>query len=875
MEVQELTNRLENAGSVEEARELLAANRRTPGVSRAYLDRTLELFGADQAALGRFGRWAKLVVQYGDDRATSYRALGVAEHVQGRFRESADAFLKAGQYAKDRREHLAFQTGAVDALGRSGHTTDALALATRLQSGLSSLGEPGLAARIRLNAANALLAQDRYREARTAVRGVPDVLNEHGYLSDALSARLALSTSHLFGGDPESARVEALEVLRQAEEAGLTHHARHARLNLAYVALLRGQCDECLASLVTLRQELTDSPGDQVRVLEYLGDAHSRLNLWPEAIDAYRTALAQSEYAMPLHRGHLALGLGQALLGNGEIEEARRELRDAAARYRKIGNRAWEAAAATAEAEAMNSVGRKGAAKRAQEAAALAREAKSPYHLARALLVQSLCCADSEALDEAARLVRKYQFGGLEWRLHAARARLDPERALSHYRKMFDAILRERGYATSTASRASYLRDKGEALREYLELLLSDPKKKRVEEAMSVIERSRSVALLDEIMAARGDAFGQDLLTEIEALRREMEGSLATDPTGDGSRALVDRPADLSGFQRRWLEQTHRLITSIEAPTVRRSDTASFVTTRNGIHVLANGQAWRLPVTPDALAERLKWLQFELLEPMVDRNADPGRALEALASLGKDLLLPWAVESNASGMTPDGPLWRVPWTACCAAAGVDPLELRLHPGLGGAPARVPDRPLAALWVAEHADLRHANREAAAFLDVFPDAVVARSAAEAREMLGGRFDILHVVAHARHRWTNPMFSSVEFRDGSVFASEIAQSSLAVGFVMLSACDTGAMSLTCQDEPDGFARAFLGRGAGAVIGSAWPLDDEAGSRLSQAFYRAFVSGMDVLQSLRLAQEETRAWRAHPYFWASHLLYGGYHA
>ncbi|MGV3616206.1 MAG: CHAT domain-containing protein [Fimbriimonas sp.] len=875
MEVQELTSRLEGAGSVEEARELLATNCKAPGVSRAYLDRTLELFGADQAALGRFGRWAKLVVQYGDDRATAYRALGVTEHVQGRFRESADAFVKAGQFAANQRDHFTYQTGAVDALGRSGRSGEAIMLADRLQRGLNAMGEPGLAARVRVNVANTYLAQDRYREARNALRGLPDVLEQHGYAVEAINARLALSTSHLFGGDPEAARVEATEVVRRADELGLLHFSRHARLNLAYVALLRGQCDECLSSLVTLREEFAGSPADEVRILEYLGDAHSRLNLWPEAIDAYRTALAQSDYAAPLHRAHLALGLGQALLGNGEVQEAMRELRDASGRYRKVGNQAWEAAAATAEAEAMNSVGRKGASKRAAEAADLARASKSPYHLARALLVQALCCQDAAALDEAGKLVKKYQFGGLEWRLHVARARLEPEKALNHYRKMFEAVLRERAYATSTASRASYLRDKGEAVREYLELLLNEPTKKRVEEAVSVIERSRSVALLDEIMAARGDAFAEDVLAEIESLRREMEGSLASDPTGDGSRAMVDRPADLSGFQRRWLEQTHRLITSIEAPTVRRPDTASFVTTRNGVHVLANGQAWRLPVTPDALAERLKWLQFELLEPMVDRNADPTRALEALKSLGQDLLLPWAIESHASGMTPDGSLWRVPWTACCAAANVETLELRLHPGLGGSPAVVPERPLAALWVAEHADLRHANREAEAFLDVFPDAVVARTAAEAREMLGGRFDILHVVAHARHRWTNPMFSSVEFRDGSVFASEIAQSSLAVGFVMLSACDTGAMSLTCQDEPDGFARAFLGRGAGAVIGSAWPLDDEAGSRLSQSFYRAFVTGLDVLQSLRLAQEETRSWRAHPYFWASHLLYGGYHA
>jgi tetratricopeptide (TPR) repeat protein len=873
MEAQELASRLEGVQSPDEARELLAANRKARGFSRAFLNRTLELYGADPGAFGRYARHAREVVRYGDDRASGYRALGVFEHYYGRYRESANAFIRSGDTATTPRDRLANATGAVDALSRAGRPLEALALAEQIQRGLTELGEPALAARVRVNAANAYIEQDRYREALRTLKGLPEYLHQEGFLYESINARLALSSAHLFGGDPEAARTEAQAVLEAAEANNLPLQQRQARMTIAYVALLRGRCDETLAALLSLREEAQEDVPDQAQVLEFLGDAYARLNLWPEAIDAYRTALSRPGLSL-LRRGHVGLGLGQALLGHGDFAEGLAEIREASNRYRKLGNGSWEAASTISEADALRLLGRKTASRRAQEATGLARRNDSPYHVARALLTQAQCCDDVAALDEASRLVRKFGFGGLEWRVYAERARLDRRRALAHYRKMLDAILRERTLATSTASRASYLRDKGDALRDYLELLLERPTSERVAEAVSVIDRSRSVALLDEIMSARGDAFGADVLEQLGTLRRELEGEMDSDRTGDGARAIVDRTTDLSGFQRRWLERTHRLVTQLETPAVvRKPDTAAFVTTRKGIHVLANGHAWRLPLTPDELAERLKWLQFELLEPMVDRNVDPKAAFESLKSLSRELLLPWAAESSVGGLTPDGILWRIPWLACCEIMGTAPLELRLHPGLGGSPAKLPERPLAALWVAEHADLRFANREANAFLEVFPDAVVARSATEAREMLGGRFDVLHVVAHARHRWTNPMFSAIEFRDGSVFASEVAQSSLHVGFVMLSACDTGSMSLTCQDEPDGFARAFLGRGAHSVIGSAWPLDDEAGSRLSQSFYAEFISGQDVLHSLRRAQEKVREWRAHPYFWAPHLLYGGY--
>ena len=52
----------------------------------------------------------------------------------------------------------------------------------------------------------------------------------------------------------------------------------------------------------------------------------------------------------------------------------------------------------------------------------------------------------------------------------------------------------------------------------------------------------------------------------------------------------------------------------------------------------------------------------------------------------------------------------------------------------------------------------------------------------------------------------MFSSLEFCDDAIYATDIALSGAKVGLVTLSACDTGTMSLVTREEPDGLARAF---------------------------------------------------------------------
>jgi hypothetical protein len=261
---------------------------------------------------------------------------------------------------------------------------------------------------------------------------------------------------------------------------------------------------------------------------------------------------------------------------------------------------------------------------------------------------------------------------------------------------------------------------------------------------------------------------------------------------------------------------------------------------------------------------------------MADRDADPEKAMDGARSLGCRLLKPWMdLGAESVAICPEDQLWQVPWTVCVAAlhSACEPI-LALHPAL----TKVADFALvsgsnAVLWVNPTDDLYHAGPEEASFLGKFPGAKVCRSAEEARASLNFDVDLLHVIGHARHNPENPMFSSILFGDGSLYAAEIARSQMRAKIVTLSACETGSVSTAFRNEPDGLARAFLARGAQSVVGSLWPLDDEAASRFYEVFYSGLLDGLQIVAALRRARGAVRQWRSHPYFWGSPILFGGY--
>jgi CHAT domain-containing protein/tetratricopeptide (TPR) repeat protein len=93
------------------------------------------------------------------------------------------------------------------------------------------------------------------------------------------------------------------------------------------------------------------------------------------------------------------------------------------------------------------------------------------------------------------------------------------------------------------------------------------------------------------------------------------------------------------------------------------------------------------------------------------------------------------------------------------------------------------------------------------------------------------------------------------DGILTAEEIATLDLSrVGWVALSACDTGGGGVAAGEGVLGLRRAFAAAGAGTLVLSAWPVEDRDARRWMKAVYTArFVKGAGVAEATRAASLE----------------------
>jgi len=836
------------------------------GLGEAYFSRLLSHYGVDNEKLSRLGRHWRRLGKLASDPAWVYRAGGVYERSQGRWLASANAFLAAGVAATDPVAKYSFAVGAIDSLARAGKLAEAEKQANRLARGLRREGEPGLAARALLNLGNALLYQDRMIQARRALsRALPD-LDAAGLQLEAASARLALSSTHLFGGDPRVAVDLAQQVKTAADGLGAEYLGDLAGLNLALALTVTGAPDQAHRLLLDLGPRMESSPFDQQRVKEYMADVLFRLNLWAEATEAYQEVL-RGTGRPPLHQANIALGLGQSMAAQGRHEDAQAHFVRASRIYGRINNSAWQAVSIHERAlSKIDSHEISGAKRLLTMAEAMASE--SPFHLTQIWLTQTRLGVDR--LEQAAKSIRKYGYMDLEWQVHFLRAeRASGSRSLPHYRRMFQSIIAGRLAIRSVSGRLGFLKDKTEALRRYVATLLDNPTEARVEEVVATVRQIRSVTLIDEIM--RDGEIPASVREQLWAARAALENS--TDVTLPGGTRRAQNSANVGRAQR--LATTALLeLDLVTQPTATETNSGVIVTENaGGMNVIIGNRLHRLATTEESLRRTLRWLSFEMAAPMADRNAGAKPANDLLHQLAEIFHPIW--ESGADWVCPDAITWRVPWALCSTHSAVPKVwELAMHPGMTNRyERRLSKEDSALIWLGNSADLPFAQKEAEAIAAKFNRARIVSSQAEARESLAGNYEIVHVVSHAIHRPNNPMLSSIQFPDGPVFAYEIAQSPLHVNLATLSACDSGTLSLATRSEPDGLARAFIARGAASVVASQWPLDDEGGFIQFCAIYSELMENRDLRDAIFNAQCICRQWRMHPYYWGALALYSGY--
>jgi CHAT domain-containing protein len=180
-------------------------------------------------------------------------------------------------------------------------------------------------------------------------------------------------------------------------------------------------------------------------------------------------------------------------------------------------------------------------------------------------------------------------------------------------------------------------------------------------------------------------------------------------------------------------------------------------------------------------------------------------------------------------------------------------------------------------------LPFARREIAGIASLFaPERrmVVAGEAAEPaayRLADPARFTFIHFAAHAEANREVPLDSALLLSPGEdrhkLYAHDIVEIPLHSELVTISACRGAGSRAYSAEGLVGLAWAFLGSGAGHVIGGLWDVEDASTAELMEHLYRELVAGTDPATALRRAKlrllaSET-AYRK-PYYWAPFVTY-----
>jgi CHAT domain-containing protein len=137
--------------------------------------------------------------------------------------------------------------------------------------------------------------------------------------------------------------------------------------------------------------------------------------------------------------------------------------------------------------------------------------------------------------------------------------------------------------------------------------------------------------------------------------------------------------------------------------------------------------------------------------------------------------------------------------------------------------------------------------------------------------GSESGLLHIATHGVYRQDNPMFSGIRLGDGYLNLYDLYQMKLNARLVALSGCATGMNFVAAGDELLGLQRGLFCAGATTLLLSLWDVHDESTALLMGHFYKRYIEGHDMAESLQHAMRELRQCRPHPFYWAPFVLVG----
>jgi predicted ATPase len=294
-------------------------------------------------------------------------------------------------------------------------------------------------------------------------------------------------------------------------------------------------------------------------------------------------------------------------------------------------------------------------------------------------------------------------------------------------------------------------------------------------------------------------------------------------------------------------------------------------------------------------------LAAQVAHRVARRGAEGGlrglAAIQSLERLGRVMfsqLLPAALQDVLRDLPPVSPLFlttndsHLPWEllhddqeflALRYAVG---RQLLTGEGVRASPGEPRERLSCLLIGNPTGDLPAADAEIEALIDVL-DAAPRRVRAELlcrdqaskvqvlEALAGGQYDVVHYAGHARP-------GALRLADGWLDTDEVRASLRGQPLIFLNACASAQEESLPDDalpfagqQARNLASAFLLGGAGAFVGTLWPIFDDAAQALAADFYRAVVRGRPIGEALRAARMRCRQAAPGELVWASLVLYG----
>ncbi|MGD7733061.1 CHAT domain-containing protein [Propionibacteriaceae bacterium G57] len=211
-------------------------------------------------------------------------------------------------------------------------------------------------------------------------------------------------------------------------------------------------------------------------------------------------------------------------------------------------------------------------------------------------------------------------------------------------------------------------------------------------------------------------------------------------------------------------------------------------------------------------------------------------SLQALSDL---LIAPLGPLAEQLVVVPTAVLSAVPWQALPALRGVPVMASPTASSWVTAASVVP-APLVAVLTGP--ELPFAAQESAGVAKHWATVGTA-GLADALEQA----DLVHVIAHGRHRSDNPLFSNLLLDGGMVVAHELERVSLRASHLVMSACEVGRSTHRPGEQPLGLTALALSGGVANVVSPVARVNDELAATVMGAYHAELATGADAAVAL----------------------------